>query len=580
MAKRWRLIPLALLAIGLPDGLRAQAGGVDPLPAPVEDPLSLPRPTLQALRTDEPIVLDGRLDEEAWHRADSTDGVFWTTIPRQGHPSRERTVVRVLYDAEKIYIGAMLFDPSPDQLFSAGLEQDFRTENSDMFAFALDTYLDRQNAFMFSVNPAGALFDAQAFNDQAYVNREWEGIVEVSTSVQEWGWIAEVAIPITTLRFDATRPDQTWGVNFSRRIRRFSEDSFWAPLSRQYRLYKMSLAGTLTGLQDLRQGRNLWIKPWSSVGRAEGITHTSADTRVEGGLDLKWGLTPQLTLDATALTDFSQVEVDEQQVNLTRFPLFFPEKRDFFLENDGIFGFQDAQVRNYRLGSGPSDFKLFHSRRIGLSPEREPLPIGGGARLTGRMGAFDVGLLNMQTRDDPLAEPENFTVVRLRRNLLTSSDVGVMFTNRQTTGGDDAYNRAAGVDGNFRFGSTLVNAYFAASDQPDAEGSTMAGKLELAWRSPLWDVSAFGKTVGDGFNPGLGFVSRRAFRQAFVTVGAHPQPDLRGVAEINPYVDASIYTNLDGELETRELTGGVQVSFMNSSTLTFEGLRQHEMLSA
>jgi len=546
----------------------------------VADPLALPRPTLAAHPISSPITIDGTLTEQAWADADSTDGVFWATIPRHGVHSRERTVVRVMYDANTLYVGAHLYDESPDDLIAAGLEQDFRTENSDIFGVALDTYHDRQNAFLFAVNPAGALFDAQAFNDQASVSREWEGIVEVRTSVQSFGWVVEMAIPQNTLRFDAKPGEQTWGINFSRRIRRYSEDSLWSPLTRQYRVYKMSLAGSLTGLSGLQQGRNLWIKPFTSVGRTQGLDVPEARSDLDVGLDLKWGLTPQLTLDVTALTDFSQVEVDEQQVNLSRFSLFFPEKRDFFLENEGIFAFQDARVRNYRLGAGPGDFKLFHSRRIGLSSDRQPLPIAGGARLTGRAGAFAVGLLNMQTRSDPSAPAENHTVVRLRRNLLTSSDIGVMFINREgTEQGDSNFNRAFGVDGNFRFGNTLVNSYVALTDDPEAVGENTAAKLEVAWRNPFWDISAFGKTVGEGFEPDLGFVSRRGFRQGFVTLGAHPQPALPHIDEINPYVDLSVYTDFDGTLETRQVKPGVQVRFLDSSTLTVEHSRDFERLT-
>ena len=484
-----------------------------------------------------------------------------------------------MYDATTLYVGAHLYDEAPDELIAAGLEQDFRTENSDIFGVALDTYYDRQNAFLFAVNPAGALFDAQAFNDQASVSREWEGIVEVRTSVQDFGWTVEMAIPLNTLRFDASRGEQTWGINFSRRIRRYSEDSLWAPMTRQYRVYKMSLAGTLTGLRGLQQGRNLWIKPFTSVARTEGVAVVEPRSDVDAGLDIKWGLSPQLTLDVTALTDFSQVEVDEQQVNLTRFSLFFPEKRDFFLENEGIFAFQDARVRNYRLGAGPGDFKLFHSRRIGLSSSREPLPIAGGARLTGRAGSFAVGLLNMQTRSDPAAPAENHSVVRIRRNVLTSSDVGVMFVNRQgTEQGDDSYNRAFGIDGNFRFGNMLLNSYVAVTDDPTAVGENTAAKLEVAWRNPLWDISAFAKSVGEGFEPDLGFVSRRGFRQGFLTLGAHPQPALPHVEEINPYVDVSAHTDFDGVLETRLVRPGVQVRFLNSSTVTLEHSREFERL--
>ncbi|MGI9627101.1 MAG: DUF5916 domain-containing protein [Longimicrobiales bacterium] len=545
------------------------------------DPLTAPRPTLEARRASGPIQLDGVLDDEAWSQADSTDGVFYQTIPSQGIQSRERTVVRVLYDDEKLYVGALLHDRDPTALVAAGLEQDFATQNSDIFGVALDTYWDRQNAFLFAINPAGAVFDAQAFNDQQSVNRAWEGVVEVSTSVHEVGWTVELAIPITTLRFDQVEGPQTWGMNFSRRIRRISEDSSWSPLSRQFRIYKMSRAGTLTGLEGLRQGRNLWVKPFITGVRTDGRgIPTNED--IDGGLDLKWGMTPRLTLDVTALTDFSQVEVDAQQINLSRFSLFFPEKRDFFLENDGIFSFQDARVRNFRTGSGPENFKLFHSRRIGLSSDRTPVPIAGGARLTGRVGDYAIGLLNMQTRNDPAFPGENFSVVRLRKNVLGSSDIGLMVVNRQGTGtgisGD--YNRSAGVDANLRLagGRMLLNSYAAVSDEPDVSTDRLTGAAEVAWRDPLWDASALVKAVGENFNPGIGFVSRQGIRQGYVTVGAHPQPNIPRINELNPYVEVNFFTDGDWTLESREIKPGFGITFLDSGVLSIDYSQSYERL--
>ncbi|MYJ68247.1 MAG: carbohydrate binding family 9 domain-containing protein, partial [Gemmatimonadetes bacterium] len=545
---------------------------------------TMPRPTLEARRATGPITLDGTLNELAWSLADSTRGTFYQSIPDQGAPATERTVVRVLYDDERLYVGAVMYDSRPDLLVSAGMEQDFATQDSDIFGFALDTYLDRQNAFLFAVNPAGALFDAQAFNDQQSVNRAWEGEVEVSTRITDEGWVAEVAVPLTTLRFRATEGAQSWGLNFARRIRRISEDSQWAPLTRQFRIYKMSRAGTLTSLEGLRQGRNLWVKPFVNGVRTDGAQAASQGEAVEGGFDLKWGITPQFTLDFTALTDFSQVEVDEQQINLTRFSLFFPEKRDFFLENEGIFAFQDARVRNFRTGSGPQNFKLFHSRRIGLSAERTPVPIAGGVRLTGRAGGYAGGLLNMQTRDKGGSPAENSSVVRLRKNVLGSSDIGVMFVNRAGTGPEVAgdYNRSFGADANLRLagGRMLLNTYLALTDEPGADGDRTAGLLEVAWRDPLWDASMLLKTVGDDFNPGVGFVARRGVRQGFVTLGAHPQPDIPRVRELNPYVDIDLYSDLKWALETREITPGLGVSFLDSGILTLEYAVSYERLAA
>ena len=579
-----RLVPLAaplLLALAAP--LAPPPLAAQSRPAARVDPDTMPRPSLEARRAAGPITLDGTLDEAAWAQADSTRGAFYQSIPDQGAPASERTVVRVLYDDDRLYLGAIMYDSRPELLVSAGMEQDFATQDSDIFGFALDTYLDRQNAFLFAVNPAGALFDAQAFNDQQSVNRAWEGVVEVSTRITDSGWVAEVAVPLTTLRFRATNGAQSWGINFTRRIRRISEDSSWAPLTRQFRIYKMSRAGTLTSLEGLRQGRNLWVKPFVNGVRTDGARASSQGEAVEGGFDLKWGITPQFTLDVTALTDFSQVEVDEQQINLTRFSLFFPEKRDFFLENEGIFAFQDARVRNFRTGSGPQNFKLFHSRRIGLSADRTPVPIAGGARLTGRAGGYAVGLLNMQTRDEPGSPAENFSVVRLRRNVLGSSDIGVMFVNRAGTGSEVAgdYNRSVGADANLRLagGRMLLNSYLALTDEPGAGGDRTAGALEVAWRDPLWDASVLLKTVGDDFNPGVGFVARRGLRQGFLTLGAHPQPRIPRVRELNPYVDINLYSDLEWLLETREITSGLAVSFLDSGILTLEYAASHERLT-
>ncbi|MDE2981622.1 MAG: DUF5916 domain-containing protein [Gemmatimonadota bacterium] len=563
------------LLIAAPHPLASQVVPVDRI-----DPDALPRPSLEARRATSPIALDGNLDEAAWALADSTRGVFYQSIPNQGVPSAERTVVRVLYDRQRLYVGATMYDSRPEALVSAGMEQDFATQDSDIFGFALDTYLDRQNAFLFAVNPAGALFDAQAFNDQQSVNRAWEGEVEVATRITEYGWVAEIAVPMTTLRFRETEGPQDWGINFSRRIRRISEDSNWAPLTRQFRVYKMSRAGTLTSLEGLGQGRNLWVKPFVNGVRSDGLRNDGSSEKLEGGFDLKWGITPQLTLDVTALTDFSQVEVDEQQINLTRFSLFFPEKRDFFLENDGIFSFQDARVRNFRTGSGPQNFKLFHSRRIGLSADRTPVPIAAGARMTGRVGDYAVGLLNMQTRDGPSHPGENFAVVRLRKNVLTSSDIGFMFVNREGTGRGlaDAYNRTFGADANLRLagGRMLLNSYLAVTDEPDANGDRTTGALEFAWRDPLWAASVLVKTVGDDFNPGVGFVARRGVRQGFVTLGAHPQPAIPHVRELNPYVDVNLFSDLGWTLESREITPGLGVAFLDSGMLTMEYSASYE----
>ncbi|MEJ2239070.1 MAG: DUF5916 domain-containing protein [Gemmatimonadales bacterium] len=540
-----------------------------------------PRPTIRAVRATTPVVIDGVLDEPSWQLADSTTG-FTLNLPRVGYPASESTVVRVLYDEKRLYIGATMYDSEPDRLTISGLEQDFQTHDSDIFGFSIDTYWDKQNA-LFAVNPAGAIFDAQVFNDSRYVNRAWEGVIFRKTTINDHGWTAEIAIPFTTLRFNRAAEEQTWGVNFLRRVRRRNEDGYWAPIDRQYRVHKMSQAGTLTGLQHLQQGRNLTIKPYVSAARQVGeLRIDDHGNDFNGGFDLKYGVTPRLTLDITAFTDFSQVEVDQEQVNLTRFPLFFPEKRDFFMENAGIFAFGDVTEPNYRTGSSPRNFTLFHSRRIGLSEDRRPVPILLGARLSGRTNGFELGILNTQTQESRGIPSENFAVARIRRSIFGSGDVGLMFINRQVTesNASETYNRSYGIDANLRLlGHMIVNSYLAATDQPNQSGNSKAAWLQVAWRDPIWDASAVVKQVGGAFDPGVGFVRRRAIRQAFATLGAHPQPDVSQIVEVNPYIEVSLISDLHWDLDTRTVTAGLGTTFIDGSMLTFEYNNNMERLT-
>lgn len=554
------------------------------------DPTAIARPSLRATRAVDAIRVDGYLDEADWVRADSTTTDFIQVQPSPGYPASEQTVIRILYDDRNLYIGATLYESEPDKLIVPGLEQDYRTTDSDILGIALDTYHDMQNGFLWAINPAGAVWDAQAFDDSRNVNVAWEGIVDVRTSVESDRWTVEMAIPFATLRYNPSEREQTWGLAFSRRIRHLNEESNWAPTERQYKLYKFSLAGTLTGLENLPKARNLWVKPYLLGSRLSGQVEPGGSSAGDAGIDVKWGLTSRLTLDLTANTDFSQVEVDREQVNLTRFSLFFPEKRDFFLENDGTFGFQDVTIRNYRTGSSSRSFKLFHSRRIGLSPDRTPLPIAAGARLTGKVGKnIEVGFLNVQTRsDDGLADggffpAENYAVARVKAIFGATATVGAMFVNRQETAtAFDGYNRSFGVDGNVTlFDNLVVSAYAARTEERDPTGDSRGALMvQAAWRDPLWDVSVLAKHIGNDFNPGLGFVNRVGVRRLFTTVGAHPQLGSRRVIELNPYVDVDVYTDLEGVMESRSVTPALSVLFRDGGLFRAEASNRFERLFA
>lgn len=559
-------------------GFSASAVGAQEAPRYPVDPLAIERPRISATRVASSITIDGVLSDAAWSEAFLYDAPWIQTIPDPGMPASQPTELRIVYDDEALYIGAVLYDEDPASLAVPGLEQDFDTPNADIFGVALDTYLDRQNGFLFAINAAGAVWDAQAFNDQRDIVPAWEGIVDVRTSISDVAWIVEMRIPFATLRFNPVEGDQLWGVNFSRRIRRRNEDALWAPVSRQYRVYKFSLAGTMDGLSDLPRSRNLWLKPFA-LGDAVTGSSVPEDGRTNGsvGLDVKWGITSRMTLDLTANTDFSQVEVDREQVNLTRFSLFFPEKRDFFLENEGTFGFQDIAIRNYRTGSSPRNFRLFHSRRIGLSSTREALPIGGGARLTGRIGdRLEVGFLDMQTRSEGLSDgsfynAENFAVGRVKAHL-GAATVGGIVVNRQQTGGiGDAYNRAYGFDANVQATQNLLlSAYWARTDDDTPVGDDRAIVMgQAAYRNPFWNVSGLFKQVGDGFAPETGFIDRTSVRRFFGTIGVHPQLARGGIREIAPYVDVDAYTTLAGDLETRRVEGGFVVEPLQGGRATF-----------
>lgn len=568
-----------------PDGSSGRSRGtVRPI-----DPLSVPRPSVQAARVDEPVVVDGHLADAAWLRARPAKDTWLQTNPDLGMPASEPTTVRLVYDDEALYVGVVLYDSETDRLSVPGLEQDFDTPSADIFGIAIDTYHDEQNGFLFAVNPGGALWDAQAFNDQRDLAPAWEGIVDVETSVNDSSWIVEMKIPFTTLRFNPTAGEQTWGINFSRRIRKRNEDAIWAPLPVQYRVYKFSLAGDLEGLRDLPAGRNLWVKPYALGERLSGARHGAVDADGDLGLDAKWGLTSRLTLDLTANTDFSQVEVDREQVNLSRFSLFFPERRDFFLENEGTFAFQDISIRNYRTGSGPNSFRLFNSRRIGLSSSREPLPIGGGARLTGRIGdRLEVGFLDMQTRttnellDEGEFTAENFAVARVKAHLGGGSTVGAMFINRQETAGSGPsdYNRSFGIDANVEVArNVLVSAYWARTEDRTPVGPDNDVAMgQVAWRNTFWNVSGLFKHVGDGFAPETGFIDRTGVRRYYGTLGVHPRVLGYGVREVNPYIEIDTYTDLSDRLETRTLRAGAEVSLLSGGSITLTVADRFERL--
>jgi len=527
---------------------------------PLAGDSSRERYSIPAVRVDQSPKIDGLLDDQVWQRAPLLNE-FTQQEPREGAPSTERTEVRVIYDGKNLLIGVHAFDQLPGGIVATEMRRDSdRLLDEDNFQIIIDTFNDSRNGYMFVTTPLGAKLEQQISEEgegntragliNANVNRNWDGIWEVAAQVRDDGWTAEIAIPLTTLRF-ADTASQVWGINFMRNIRRKNEQVFWAPIPKAYTLTRVSLAGSLVGLQSLSHGLDLKLKPYVVSGGR--VNHLTADREQnsflrDAGIDAKYGITGGMNLDVTYNTDFAQVEVDEQQVNLTRFSLFFPEKRDFFLENAGQF----------KMGTGGTftsttvETDLFFSRRIGLSDSGAPIPIIGGARLAGKQGRHNVGVLDIQT-DSQFGRPgENFLVTRYSSDVLKRSRVGAIFVNKEATDGNSHYNRTLGADANLVLGKSFqVNSFIAKTDTPALKGGDLAFFGRVAYRDPSWNLWLNYLDVQDNFNAEVGFVQRRGVRTTKAYFSPTPRPGKAGIRMLEPMVVITYITDQQNRMVGR-----------------------------
>lgn len=556
------LIPTALYAQG------ADPGGSRPL-----DLKAIPRPVMTAMPTPDPIRLDGLLEEAVWKDTPATGG-FIQAEPREGDPSSEKTEVWVAFDAENLYIAAYLHESDPSGIVVNDIRKDFDDQTQDVFSVILDTFADHRNGYVFMTNPEGARGDRQVANEGREINTSWDAIWSVETLRVEDGWTLEMAIPFRALRFDA-HGSGVWGINFSRNIRRKNETAYWAPIPRSYNLMRLSLAGDLHGLPTGVRGRDLRVKPFGLAGTVRETGGESFENRAEVGVDLKYGLTRSLILDVTANPDFAQVEADEQKVNLTQFSLFFEEKREFFLENSGLFYVGDA-ARNNRIRLTPTpdeDLLLFFSRRIGLNEQGQPVPIKGGLRLTGQMAGLEVGGIAMRTDDLGEDPGSDYAVLRLRKNVLSASDVGAIFMMRRGVGEGQDYNRVYGIDSNIRFpGEVDWSTYLIRTDSPGVTSGQYAFRTSLNREGNFFHGKIGLMQLGDRFRDDLGFYRRTGTRKWFTDAGIRPRPAwFRNMAgrEIHPHLTWTYYENFDGRMEAKKLH--TAVSFFFGSGAWIEG---------
>ncbi len=564
------LLPL-LLATALP--LSGQAGSE--LPSAITD---AQRRRITALPSPDGIVLDGRLEEEVW--ATSGQRGFVQAEPREGEPATEDTEVWVAYDGTTLYVAARLFDRQQPTVND--IRKDFDETNQDVFQVILDTFRDRRNGYVFQTNPEGARGDRQVANEGREVNRSWDSVWRVETARFDGGWSLEMAIPFRSLRFDPESDE--WGINFGRMLRRNNEVSYWAPIPRAYTFNRLSLAGDVEGLPRATAGRDLRVKPFALAETVRQTGTEDFESSAELGVDVKYGLTQGLTLDLTVNPDFAQVEADQQRVNLTQFSLFYQEKREFFLENSGLFYVGDA-ARNLRIRLTPTpdeDLLLFFSRRIGISEDGRQVPIRGGARITGQAAGLVIGGMWMRTSPFDGAPGNDYGVLRVRKNVLRGSDIGGIVMMRDAVGDESSYNRVYGLDSYIRFpGEIDWSSYYVASESPAFDDGQYAWRTSINREGNFHHVKAGLMELGEGFTDDLGFFKRTGVRKYFVDWGVRPRPEsfrTFGVREIHPHITWNYYDDLEGEIVAKRLHSGVTFFFESGGNVQLAMDRSTERL--
>ena len=560
------------------------------------------RTTIRAIRIEPGLRLDGALTEPIYEAVPPITGLI-QLVPDVGEPATERTEAWIMFDRENIYVAARLHDSAPPSEWIANEMRRDTTQlrQNDNFAAFFDTFYDRRNGFNFYANPLGGRSDSQ-FTNEGNPNNDWNPVWDVRTGRFDGGWTIEMEIPFKTLRYRPGAP-QLWGIQLRRGIRRKNEFAYLTRLpisagggSGAAGMFRVSAAGTLVGLEPPPASRNVEFKPYAIGGVSTDLTARTPvvnDGSGDGGIDFKYGITQNLTADFTWNTDFAQVEVDEQQVNLTRFNLFFPEKREFFLEGRGIFDFARGAVTAGGRGAGGGLFNdvnaptIFYSRRIGL--ERTPeggsrvVPIVGGGRLTGKVGAFDVGALNIQTGEEAVSgvPSTNFSVLRLRRDVLRRSQIGAIFTNRSHSLAGPGASRAYGVDTTMVFREDYhVLGYVARTDVPGVTGENLSYRGRFEYSADRYGFEADHLLVGDNFIPEVGFLRRDNFRRTFSRARFSPRP--ASIAAVRRFrLDASldyIVTADHGILESRMAQVLFETEFESSDSIRVTATESFERL--
>jgi hypothetical protein len=565
---------------------------IDGSPAPVAPETitrdAAGRATVRAIRLSQPLEVDGRLDD-AVYTAEPPFGGLIQVAPEAGAPATERSDVWVMYDDTHLYVTCRCWDQAPpDQWVVNERRRDTAgLRNNDHFGVGFDTFYDRRSGFMFYTNPLGARADYSVI-DEGQSNTDWNPVWDVKTGQFEGGWIVEMAIPFKSLRY-RSGPDRIWGLQLRRSIRRKNEWLYLTPvpayLAGPQALNRVSSYGTVVGLDLPDASRNLDVKPYGIGGLTTDRLRTppvSNDADGRAGVDVKYGVTANLTADLTVNTDFAQVEIDEQQVNLTRFSLFFPEKRDFFLDGRGMFDFaRGGQATGGITNTADDTPYLFYSRRIGLNVGRV-IPLDVGGRLTGKAGAYGIGAMVIRTGDEEVSAtpPTTFTVLRVKRDVFRRSAIGVMFTDRSENLAGTGGNRGYGADAALSFFQNVrATAYIARTTTPglDADDTSYQGQFD--YLGDRYGAELEYLKVGPAFNPEVGFLRRTDFRKSSALLRFSPRPaSWPSVRKLTWDARVDYFENTAGLVESREQRGRFIVELESSDELTLEAAQQFERL--
>jgi hypothetical protein len=561
-------------------GAAGGAGGpLEPVPPEVYSRDSEGNVTVRAVRLREPLVLDGRLDEDVYQQVPHL-GAFIQQEPNEGAPASETTDAWIFFDDKNLYVSVRCWDSHPERILANELQRD--AENifrNDHITIALDTFHDKRNGFNFETNPIGGLRD-QDVVDERFGSTDWNAIWNVKTRRFDQGWTAEFEIPFKSLRYRAGGL-QTWGINIRRNIRWKNETQYLSPIPKSQSITRLSSAATLVGLELPDDRPPLELKPYAIAAMTDSRIgeRVKRDGLRDAGFDFKYGLTKGLTADFTYNTDFAQVEADDQQINLTRFSLFFPEKRDFFLENQGIFQF--GNTRNNFNGAENLSPVIFFSRRIGLTDGKE-VPIVAGGRVSGRAGKYTVGALHIRSDEEPAvhATTTDFTVLRARRDVLRRSTIGVIATNRSSQFTSSSANQVFGTDANLAFyENILVQSNYTRSRTAGERRDQSSYYGKFTYGEDRYGFEAEHLYVGEGFNPEIGFLRRESFRRTYGQGRFSPRPaNSRVVRKYSYEVRLDYITDPNNVMETREQAAAFRIDFANGDGLDFEYSDDYELL--